>query len=401
MKNKSLFLLALTMCIALASVGAQAMGYDVQAFVVKHNDVLAGLAMLMVGDIDLIGKSLDRIEGNFRSIKTSQAEAFDRILLLEQLGGLPFLGKTTVNGDSLGGEFLKAFDKNRDLFEKTRSVRLEIKAAGDAITTSSGRTIISGGVGAPAGAVLGLQNALFQRPVPGTTAVEYSRFTGTQGAAAQQTTEGGAKAPVRPDHSLIVQSALTIAGYSKMSRQALSDSAELKRMVDTTLTRSVGIALDVAICNGATGFSGGFEGLATAYTSLVYQGMADAVSEGVSTMHLAGFVPDVVALNPADWLAIVVKKGTANDHYLSGNYLGAMPSEMRGLRVVLSPSVDAGKALLLDSSHTELLIIDGFGVEVAYSGEDFTNNLVTILGEVRVIPIFRTTGSARLITPKV
>jgi len=73
---------------------------------------------------------------------------------------------------------------------------------------------------------------------------------------------------------------------------------------------------------------------------------------------------------------------------------------MRGLRVVLSPSVDAGKALLMDSSHSELLVVDDFSIEVAYAGDDFTSNLATVLGECRVIPVYRTTGSARLITPK-
>ena len=66
----------------------------------------------------------------------------------------------------------------------------------------------------------------------------------------------------------------------------------------------------------------------------------------------------------------------------------------------LSPSVDAGKALLIDTAHVELLIVDGFNIEVAYDGNDFTKNLVTMLGEMRVIPIFMTTGAARLITPK-
>lgn len=302
---------------------------------------------------------------------------------------------------TLGDRFLAEFEKHRSVFDQTRTLRLEIKnAATDPITTSSGRTIISDGVGAPSGGVLGLQNALPQRLSGGVTAVEYSRYTATQGAAAQQATEGSAKAAVRPDHTLVVQTGLTIAGYAKMSKQALNDSAELKRAVDVTLARSVGTALDVALVNGATGFTGGYEGLATAYTSLVYTGMADAVSEGVATMQIAGFNPNVVALNPADWLAAVVAKGTANDHYLSGDYLGPLPMEMRGLRVVLSPSVDAGKALLMDSAHSELLVVDGFTVEVAYDGSDFTNNLVTVLGEVRVIPTFRTVGSARLITPK-
>ena len=48
---------------------------------------------------------------------------------------------------TLGEQVSKAFDENRDLFEKTRSVRLEIKAASDAITTANGRSIATAGVG--------------------------------------------------------------------------------------------------------------------------------------------------------------------------------------------------------------------------------------------------------------
>jgi hypothetical protein len=340
---------------------------------------------------DAIMKALDAVE-------IHQTEIKDRLLQLEQKPNAGFDGPTTKTS-TLGDQFIKAFEANKDLFEKTRSVRLEIKAAGDAITTANGRTIVSGGVGAPGGTLLGLQNALTVRPANGTSAVEYSRYTGQQGAAAVQATEGAAKAAVRPDHTLITQSGLTVAGYSKMSRQAMNDSAELRRAVDTTLARSVNTALDVALTTGATGFTGGFAGLATAYTSLVYTALVDAISEGVATMQVAGFAPNVVAVSPADWLAITVMKSTTGE-YLSGAYLGAMPSEMRGLRVVLSPTVATGKALLMDSAHAELLIVDGFTVEVGYVGDDFTNNLATLLGEMRAIPVFRTAGSMRLITPK-
>jgi hypothetical protein len=60
----------------------------------------------------------------------------------------------------------------------------------------------------------------------------------------------------------------------------------------------------------------------------------------------------------------------------------------------------AGKALLLDSAQVELLVVDGFQIFVGYDGNDFTKNLVTVLVERRVIPTFRATGCARLITPK-
>ena len=215
-----------------------------------------------------------------------------------------------------------------------------------------------------------------------------------------QAAEGDTKAAVRPDHVLIQQSAITIAGFTKISRQSLNDSREMARAVETVLMRSVQTALDTVLVNGcAAPVFAGFGPLATEYTSLVYQSLVDATSEGVAAMQVAGFNPDAVALNPADWLAMNVAKGT-DGQYLSGSYLAPMPSELRGLRVVISPSVATGKSLLIDTSHSELLLVDGFAVEVGTDGSDFTKNLATLLGELRVIPVFRTIGSARLITPK-
>ena len=343
-------------------------------------------------------KSLDAIEQKLNDSATERREMSDRLTQIEQKGTARHDG-TQSKATSLGAQFIKSFEANRELFEKTRSVRLEIKAAADPITTSSGRTIVSGGVGGPGLNLIGLQNALTVRPAGGTSAVEYSRYVSQQGAAAVQATEGAAKAAVRPDHTLITQTALTVAGFCKMSRQALTDSAELRRAVDTTLARSVNTALDVALTTGATGFTGGFAALATASTSATYTSLVDAISEAVAAMQTAGFAPDTVALSPADWLAVTVMKDTSGQ-YLSGAYLGEMPAAMRGLKVILSPSVATGKALVMDSAHAELLAVDGFSIEVGYVGDDFTNNLCTILGELRAIPIFRSVGALRLVTPK-
>lgn len=330
------------------------------------------------------------------------AELKERMLSVERKahdGGGDPAGMSSGASHSVGSQFVKAFEQNREMFGKTKSLRLEVKAAADTVTTSSGRTIASGGVGAPTGAALGFQNALRARPTPGTTAVEYARMTGSQGAAAVQAGEGAAKAAVRPDHTLITQSGLTVAGYTRMSRQALNDSAELKAAIDNTLLRSVHAALDVALVSGGTGFVGGFETLATAHNSSTYSSLVDAISEGVAAMQTAGFQPDVVAMSPADWLALCVAKSTLDDHYLGGNYLGPLPSEMRGLRVVLSPTVTAGSAMLCDSAHSELLVVEDFQIEIGYTADDFVKNQVVVLGELRVIPVFRTVGSMRLVAP--
>jgi Phage capsid family len=344
-------------------------------------------------------KALDKIDDKMQDFKLEQTILSDRLLQVEQKGGTRYDGPSG-GGESLGAQVVKAFQANADTLAKSKSLRLEIKAAGDTITTTSGRTNIGGGVGAPGSSILlGVQNGLMQRNASGTSVSEYFRYTGTQGAAQVQATEGGAKAAVRPDHTMITQSAITIAGYSKMSRQALSDSAELKSAIDITLRRAVNTALDTVLCAGnVTPAWDGLLTLATAYTSVVYSPLVDAISEAVAVMQTAGFVPDAVALSPADWLQITIARGS-DGHPLSGAYLGILPEAMRGLRVVLSPGVTVGKALVMDSGQIELLVSDDFAIEFGYVNDDFTKNLVSILGEMRTIPIFRSVGAARLITP--
>jgi Phage capsid family len=342
---------------------------------------------------DTVMKALN---GALDKIETNNAEIRDRLLQLEQRGSARSEG-VTAGGDTIGDRFIKSFSENAEMFAKTKSLRLEIKAATDPITTTSGRRILVGGSMPPNGNLIGIQFGLPQRSTPAVTAFEYSRYTGVQGAAAVQAVEGDAKAAVRPDHSIVTQNAITIAGYSKISKQTMNDMAELKTAIDITLMRSVNTVMDATLCAGTTGFTGGILGLATAFTSATYQRLVDATSEGVAFMQTAGFMPDVVVLSPNDWLAISVAQNTTGD-YLSGSYLSLPGENLRGLRVVLSPGMTAGKSLILDSQFLELLIVDTFAVEAGFVDQDFTKNLVTLLGETRVIPTFRSVGAARLIT---
>ncbi len=356
-------------------------------------------------DFPAIKASIDATAAAFDSFAAKQDERLtgllDRIEAVEAKGNTG-PGKTGNGSDSLGALVCKAVESDRELLNKTGklSFDVELKAAGDPIVTSNVGTTLSLPGSAPS-QTIGIATVLPMRNSDSATTLDYPRYTGVQGSAGVQATEGSSKSAITPDFSLISQAAITIAGYVKTSRQALADAGELQRLIDTVLRREIAKALDVVLVDGsAAPVFTGYEALATAYTSLVYQGMADAISEGVSTMQQAGFQPDAVVLTPADWLKIVTAKGTANDHYLSGNYLGALPQAMRGLRVALSSNVATGKALLIDSQFLDVLMPWRLSVTVGFDGNDFTKNLVTVLAETRCIPTFRATGAARLLTPK-
>lgn len=345
-----------------------------------------------------IAKSFER----FDNVELKQRELADEILQLKQRGTPLDAGDFSSgrNTKSIGSQVWAEMQANSTLLAKTKSLRFEIKAATDVITTTNVGKTVAGGLSLPTGIALGIQTALPTRPQSGVSTLEYSRYTGTQGAASVQAGDGAAKAAIRPDFTAIQQAAITIAGYTKLSKQSMNDSAELQLAVDVTLRRSIALALDDMLMDGSTTPAfGGFNTLGTSYTSLVYTSLADAASEAVATMQEAGFVPNVVAFRPSDFLGVQLAKTTTGE-YLAGPYLQPLPELLRGLRVVLSPNVPSGKVVVADTAHLELLIVDDFTVEVGYVNDDFTKNIATILGEIRVIPTFRSTGCVRVITPK-
>ena len=363
------------------------------------NGALAGIEAGLKSFSATTQKEIDEISIRQRALAEEvltlkqQATAPGREEFMASMGGMG-------GSKSIGAQVWEGMVSNSDLLAKTKSLRLEIKAASDLITTTNVGKIASGGLTLPIGAALGIQTGLPTRPLSGISSLEYSRYTGVQGGAAVQAGEGATKAAIRPDFTTIQQAAITIAGFTKVSKQSLSDSAELKMAVDVTLQRSIALALDDVLMDGSTtpAFDG-FNTLGISYTSLIYTSLADAASEAVATMQEAGFQPNVVAFRPSDFLGVQLAKTTAGE-YLAGPYLQPLPELLRGLRVVLSPNVPSGKVIVADTAHLELLIVDNLTIELGYVNDDFTKNIATILGEIRVIPTFRAAGSVRVITPK-
>lgn len=350
--------------------------------------------------IEQITRIADKFEQAAHNLKAQNAELAERVLHLEQKGAIVGMDGKPAR-QSIGDQVVKQFSENADLFAKTKSLRIEVKAAADVVTTASGRNIVSGGVGAPTALPYGVQNGLRVTPANGVSAVEYFRYSGIEGGASVQAGEGALKTAVRPTHTAVTQAALTVAGWTKISRQALGDSAELRQAIDITLVREVGKAMDVALMDGnVTPAFAGLETLATSFTSLTYSNLWDSASEAVATMAVAGFVADTVVLSPADWLAIQTATNATTGDYFSGSYLAPLAESLRGMRAVVSPSMPTGKVMVLDSQQIELKVVDVFAVEANYVDDDFIRNQVTLLGEMRVIPVFRAVGAARLITPK-
>ena len=135
------------------------------------------------------------------------------------------------------------------------------------------------------------------------------------------------------------------------------------------------------------------------FNSTDYTLLADSISEASAVTQLYGLSPSPLAIRPGTLVAMLVAKESTGPP-LSGNYLDGVPSVVRGLPPVLSPSIAAGNALLINPAFCPLGMLSDVNIQIALSGYDFTKNLVTILAELRFLPTYRAVGSALLMTPK-
>lgn len=304
---------------------------------------------------------------------------------------------------SFGEHVAAQIAQDVEILQKSGRLKFEIstKAAGDIISTTSGRNVVSAGVGAPGIGILGAQNAFTMMQMAGTTAAEYSRHTGSTGLAGVQAAEGDLKLATRPEYTLINQSAITISAWTLMSNQAYLDSQQLASAVEVNLRRQAALKIDDVLVNGsAAPVFAGIDSLADPVMS-TFVLLPDAISEASAEMAVEGFVSDVVIVNPATWVDVIAARAdSGTGEYLNANgyMMGAEPM-IRGHRVVMSSSVRAGVALVCDSAFLELGMAQNPTVEIGLVEDDFLRNQIRLRMDVRILPMIKATGALKLAVP--
>lgn len=349
-------------------------------------------------------KALDSLEKNalseLQKIGTQQLEFADRIHKLEQRSaGVP-AGPHTKHAATLGSAIAAEAERNFELFRKTRNVSFEVKTITGAAVGAVGSmppALASGNAG-------GIASVLRMEPSVGVNALIYARRTGTTGAVDVQGGEGAAKATAEPVFTPINQTQIFIAGKCKITEQAIRSQGELQQVIDTFLQGEIAKRLDALMVDGSVAPAPvwtGLEALASNFTSATYTKLADACMEAQASMRLSGYAADTVVMAADEWVKIILEK-TAAGEYLSGSYLREMPALLNGMRVatITAGILPANKALVYDSRFVDARVSDVMNVQMAYSGDDFDKNLITIRGEMAVIPVMRDVFAATLVTPK-
>ena len=251
-------------------------------------------------------------------------------------------------------------------------VDVELRATIDTATEPGSAWVRPDRLVAPsAGFATPLLNA-FNRIVVSSNSIEWV----TTGLApeADIVPEGDEKPEATLISELEVINLSTIAHWVSATRQVLEDSPALRSYIDTMLMQGVMKKLDAVAGAALTGAT-----LPTAEGA----DLISAVRVGIGTVQEAGFNPGLVVLNPSDYAAMDVDmlSKTLDGDRIRGTYWG--------LEVVASSQVTAGTAYVgdfgagtafFDRNVASLYVTDSHA-------ENFTSNIITILGEARAAAV--------------
>lgn len=322
------------------------------------------------GEVDKLVKQRDSLES--------------RLLEVEQKG----VAHRGADGEklSIGQQFVNSPEfKKFDGGSSSSRLSLEVKNT----LLSDGTNVLPQQVqGIRGGAFLPLTiySSLPHAPASSNTVEGIREASWTNDAA--EVSEGGTKAESDLTFEPWDFPVRTIAHTLPVSKNLLADSAAVAAYIDGRLTYGVLERVDrqIMVGNGTNPNLSGIldSGNYTVYTPTSDDNLIDAINRAKYALWAAGWIPDNVYVNPADWSEMELAKGS-DGHYLNGLPGTLLTTNPFQVRVIPSPFVTAGQ-FAIGAFNRAVTVWDrqGVVVEVGYVNDDFKRNKVTLRAEMRL-----------------
>ena len=211
-----------------------------------------------------------------------------------------------------------------------------------------------------------------------------------QGNAAA-TAEGAAIPLISSVYKANSSSAKKIPATTKISLEMINDiefmmaqvQGELKIVVDLQADKDAltGTGVD-PILKGVTVFCGAMVNTGLGPLQSNNPTVMDAILAARAQIENSYFMPNVVFLNPTDKTAIKTAKDNLGQ-YLYPQFV-VSDKEIDGLTVITTPLVTAGYFLIGDSSKFHVREYKPFSITIGWENDDFTKDLVSLVGERRL-----------------
>lgn len=409
---------------------------------IEHFDT-SGMNDAEIKGIAAIGEVVDKM------LETNKGEEFDakafKSSLVEEMKGMDEFKKQSIEGLVKSADFeakvkeiseeiliLKKFtEKGADGQERLKSVREQVEMQfKDYIKTENGRvvvdlkkaceesgnrkktitlalekkavsTVLSGGV-APhmslaVDPVLDVEprSETFVRKFANVSSINARSLIIAEFVPGEGDAEWVPEGNLKPAMDATLQERTVNAGKvaltAKVSEETIYDLPQLIAEIQTELVYRVGLAEESGILNG-TGANGEIVGVLPTVPAYVITGLSvananhfDAIvaayTQIVSTSNSA-YRPNLVIMHPIDYAKMQLTKD-ANGQYLRPfSFNGEL---VPGLRVETSTAIEQGELIVGDFNYLNIRDYQLFQITFGWENDDFTKNLVTMIGEKRLM----------------
>jgi len=196
------------------------------------------------------------------------------------------------------------------------------------------------------------------------------------------------------DFDLVVASANVkkVTAYIKVTKEMLDDVELMRSEIDQELTELINLKIDEQLLNG-TGLTVNLVGINTNATAWAAGAFAlaiptpnvfDVLRTAVNQVRVNLFEPNYIVMHPTDVTRMDLAKGS-DGHYVLPPFASNDGTQVSGIRVVANTGVALDSFLVGDFSKAGVRFKEGLNINVGYENDDFTNNLVTILAEARLV----------------
>jgi HK97 family phage major capsid protein len=342
------------------------------------------------GELKTLGKVSADTKTALDTIGTQQRELADRLTQLEQKGVLTPEGEKAEDG--WGTQFTKSDSYKAFQSGATQKARIEVKntlTGSDATVAPDRRPGIVPG----ASQILTIESLYSHIPTT-SNAIEYTKEASFTNAAAEAP-EGAAKAESALTWSLVNMPVSTVAHWIKISRQLAMDNVALaayvearmrygvQRKVETQLVAGDGVAPNISGFMDTGNFTA--HGYADAALGSTLKKLV-LIRKIIADLEVAGYEPDAIVLNPADWATIEIDLLTATSNAVRVTYTAAGQPMLWGVPVVKSVGMTADLFAVGNfRQHGNIYDREGVVVQMSESDSDnFTKNLITLRAERRL-----------------
>lgn len=341
------------------------------------------------GEAKEIGKISTETKNAIEALGVEQRVLADRLVVLEQKG---VLQPEAPKVESWGDQFIKSANYGLFAGGNLSKLRVEVK---NTLTGSDTTVAPDRKPGIVGGAFLPFSmEALIPSTTTNSNAIEFTKENAFTNSAAEAA-EGAAKAESALTWTLVNMPVSTVAHWIKISKQLAADAPALKAYIDTRMRYGVNQKVDTQLVVGdgvAPNISGTYDA-----GNYVAHGIANAAlgttlkklvlfRKVIADLYAAGFPPDAIVLNPADWATIEIELFTTAAGQTLYNVNSAGRAFLFGLPVIQALGMAADTFQIGRFSEAYMIYNrEGVVVEMSDSdGDNFQRNLLTIRAERRL-----------------